>query len=363
MRFLPFLKSGRAGPSAVSRETAQSACPPAVKGTPPCLASSTTHIVCTDGRLSAAELVDTAGMAPRISVFPKYDFDELVAGTASFEQWIRDAASLGGEGIEHYDGFFRSLAPPDVDPIARLIEGSGQVTSMICFSPDFTHPDREERLRQVERQKTAIDLTVRLGARHCRTLSGQRHPGLSRAEGIAHTLEGIRRSLDYAEPRNVVLCMENHYKDGTWRYPEFAQPEDIFLEIIEQIDSPNFGVQYDPSNAFVGGFDPVRFLEKVRRRVVTMHASDRYLAPGATLDDLAKRDGSLGYASALKHGETGKGLNDYNAIFRLLAGVQFDGWISVEAGLAGLDEIARSVEFLKRKRAEHFGEARVNASP
>ena len=163
------------------------------------------------GRLSAAELMDTAGMAPRISVFPKYDFDELVAGTASFEQWIRDAASLGGEGIEHYDGFFRSLAPPDVDPIARLIEGSGQVTSMICFSPDFTHPDREERLRQVERQKTAIDLTVRLGARHCRTLSGQRHPGLSRAEGIAHTLEGIRRSLDYAEPRNVVLCMENHY--------------------------------------------------------------------------------------------------------------------------------------------------------
>ena len=52
--------------------------------------------------------------------------------------------------------------------------------------------------------------------------------------------------------------MENHYKDGTWRYPEFAQPEDIFLEIIEQIDSPYFGVQYDPSNAFVGGFDPVR---------------------------------------------------------------------------------------------------------
>jgi sugar phosphate isomerase/epimerase len=148
--------------------------------------------------------------------------------------------------------------------------------------------------------------------------------------------------------------MENHYKDGTWRYPEFAQPEDIYLEIIEQIDSPFFGVQYDPSNAFVGGFDPVTFLEKVRHRVVTMHASDRYLAPGATLDDLATGDGSLGYASALKHGETGQGLNDYDAIFRLLAGVRFAGWISVEAGLEGLDEIGRSVEFLKRKRRQFF---------
>jgi len=293
-------------------------------------------------------------MAPRISVFPKYQFDSLVSRKDSFEQWIRDAKGLGGEGIEHYDGFFRSLAPADVDPIARLIETTDQRTSMICFSPDFTHPDPDERARQVDRQKAAIDLTVRLGARHCRTLSGQRYPGLSREEGIARTLEGIRRSLEYAERRGVVLCMENHYKDGTWRYPEFAQPEDIFLEITEQIDSDHFGVQYDPSNAFVGGFDPVKFLEKVRQRVVTMHASDRYLAPGATLEDLKTADGSTGYASALKHGETGKGLNDYDAIFRILAGSQFDGWISVEAGMEGLDEIARSVEFLKKKREKYY---------
>jgi len=293
-------------------------------------------------------------MPPRISVFPKYHFDELVSGRASFEQWIRDASGLGGEGIEHYDGFFRSLAPSDVDPIVRTIEATGQSTSMVCFSPDFTHPDPVERRRQVERQKAAIDLTVRLGARHCRTLSGQRHPGLAREEGIARTVDGIRRSLEYAERHDVVLCMENHYKDGTWRYPEFAQPEDIFLEIIEQIESAHFGVQFDPSNAFVGGFDPIKFLEKVRHRVVTMHASDRYLAPGATLDDLATGDGSLGYASALKHGETGKGLNDYDAIFRLLAEAGFNGWISVEAGMEGLDEIARSVEFLKEKRATYY---------
>ena len=114
------------------------------------------------------------------------------------------------------------------------------------------------------RQKAAIDLTARLGARHCRTLSGQQFPGLTRQDGIARTLDGIRRSLEHAERRGVVLCMENHYKDGTWRYPEFAQPEEIFLEIVGQIDSPYFGVQYDPSNAFVGGYDPIRFLEKVR---------------------------------------------------------------------------------------------------
>ena len=297
-------------------------------------------------------------MPPRISLFPKCYFDDFTEGRRSYASWIRDAATLGGEGIEHYDGFFRSLAPADVDPIVRLMADTGQISSMICFSPDFTHPDADERRRQVERQKAAIDLTVWLGARHCRTLSGQRYPGLSRGEGIARTVDCIRRSLDYAAGRDVVLCLENHYKDGTWRFPEFAQPEDIFLEILERIDSPLFGVQYDPSNAVVGGFDPIRFLETVKHRVVTMHASDRYLAPGATLDDLKAADGATGYAAALKHGETGKGMNDYDAIFRILSDVDFSGWISIEDGMNGLDEIARSAEFLKNKRAQYFRDPR-----
>jgi sugar phosphate isomerase/epimerase len=52
-------------------------------------------------------------------------------------------------------------------------------------------------------------------------------------------------------------------------------------------------------------------------------------------------------------------MNDYNAIFSLLAGAGFDGWISIEDGMDGLDELARSAEFLKRKRAEFYpGSAR-----
>ena len=95
-----------------------------------------------------------------------------------------------------------------------------------------------------------------------------------------------------------MLCLENHYKDGTWRYPEFAQDEDVYLEILDRIDSPHFGVQYDPSNAIVGGYDPIAFLDKVLPRVVTMHASDRSLATGATLDDSKEADGAHGYSTS-----------------------------------------------------------------
>ncbi len=290
--------------------------------------------------------------APKISVFPKCWFDDFVRGERDYVQWIRDAARLGGEGLEHYDGFMHGEV--EIASAIAAAEATGQAVSMLCFSPDFTHPDRAERDRQVARQAAAIDLSVRLGTRYCRTLSGQRRPEVTRRQGVAWAVECIERSLDYATKRDVVLCMENHYKDSTWRYPEFAQAEDVYLEIVGRIASPHFGVQYDPSNAVVGGYDPIAFLDKVLPRVVTMHASDRSLAKGATLDDLKEADGALGYSTKLVHGETGKGLIDYDAIFSRLAAAGFAGWISVEDGMNGLDEIARSVEFLKAMRARYY---------
>src|SRR5688572_24631139 len=98
------------------------------------------------------------GTQPRISVFPKCYFDLLVRGEMDYSSWIRDAATLGGEGVEHYDAFFRSYGAADVDPIVDVMRATNQVSSMLCFSPDFTHPDADERARQVERQKAAIDL-------------------------------------------------------------------------------------------------------------------------------------------------------------------------------------------------------------
>jgi len=56
----------------------------------------------------------------------------------------------------------------------------------------------------------------------------------------------------------------------------------------------------------------VALLEAVADRVVSMHASDRYLEPGASLAISAERR-HPGYSPHLRHGVTGKGLNDYDA--------------------------------------------------
>lgn len=104
----------------------------------------------------------------------------------------------------------------------------------------------------------------------------------------------------------------------------------------------------------MAGDDPIALLREVAPRVVSMHASDRYLAESATLDALKQSDGTLGYSPNLRHGVTGKGLNDYGAIFSILKSVGYVRWISTEDGMNGMDEMRESLEFLHAMRAKHF---------
>ena len=284
----------------------------------------------------------------KLSAFPKCFMDPIVIDhTMSVFDWIDMAADLPVDGLEMYGGFFESLESAYLEKVRAAIERRNFEMPMLCCSADFTKPDAEERRREIAHEKRMIDATVTLGGRFCRVLSGQRRPEVSRAQGVQWVVECIRECADYAGEKGVVLAMENHYKDNYWQFPEFAQKQDVFLEIVNQIDPANFGVQYDPSNTLLAGEDPISLLEQVKHRVVTMHASDRYLKPGHTLEELQQVEDSLGYAAILSHGVIGRGLNDYPRIFHILHAAGYKGWVSIEDGVNGLEEIRASAEFLR----------------
>jgi len=297
----------------------------------------------------------------KISAFPKCYLDRIAgARTMTVFDWIDMARSLDADGLEMYDGFFTSLEPVYLDRVGAAIRGAGFAMPMLCCSPDFTNPDPDGRKRALDREVEMIRVCRRLGGPKsvCRVLSGQRYPEVGREQGVARVVEAITKLLPVARENDVMLGMENHYKDGFWKYPEFAQKKDVFLEIVNAIsDREYFGVQYDPSNAVVAGDDPVELLRAVAGRVVSMHASDRYLAEGTTIDQLRQSDGMLGYSPNLRHGVTGKGLNDYDSIFRILADHRYKGWISIEDGMNGLGEMAESLAFLRTMSKKYFSEA------
>lgn len=292
----------------------------------------------------------------QLAAFPKCYLDDIIVHKSmTLFDWIEKAGQLGVDGLEMHNLFFEGKDESYLDEVRRKCTGLKLTIPMMCFSPDFTQPDPQKRLEELEKQKQAIDLTVQLGGRFCRTLSGQNRPGLDRKKAVGWCVEMIREAVAYAEDRGITINIENHYKDGYWEYPEFALQSEVFLEIIEQIDSPFFGVNFDPSNTIVAGEDPLELLQEIKSRVVSMHASDRYLK-GGNLMDLRKLelDPVYGYAKSIQHGVIGKGLNDYDAIFRILKEADFDGWISIEDGMNGMDELHQSSEFLKGKIKQYF---------
>ena len=291
---------------------------------------------------------------PQLAVFPKAYMDDLcVHGSMSLRQWIEKAATLDVDGLEMYTGILDLQDPARWREARQIAADHNLSIPMLCASPDFTHPDPAFRQQQVDLEKGWIDMTAALGGQYCRVLSGQRRPEVSREDGIRFAAESIEACIPHAQAAGVTLILENHYKDNYWQFPEFAQFTDVFCDLVEAIRTPGFGVNYDPSNTILAGEDPLELLRRVKHRVVTMHASDRYLADG-TIDDLRKEEDSVGYAKRLRHGEIGKGMNDYDAIFTELRSVGFNGWISIEDGVDGFDQLERSVAFLRLKMNQHW---------
>lgn len=298
---------------------------------------------------------------PPLAVFPKGFFDALVARRMSLWEWIDLAGTLDVEGIELYPHFFEDFETATLARVRREARARGLEIPMMCNSPDFTQPDPAERAREVERTRCMIEVTAELGGRYCRVLSGQNRPGLREDEALKWVVDCLWALVPHAERAGVVLCMENHYKDGLWEYPEFAQSHRRYLAILDAVDSPWLKAQYDPSNAVVAGEDPYELLERVLPRLATMQASDRYLE-GGTIEDLRRmaRDPQHGYARIVRHGVIGQGLNDFDRIFRTLARAGYSGWVSIEDGDGptveeGMGNLRQSVRFLREKFARHFG--------
>ena len=293
---------------------------------------------------------------PKLAVFPKAYMNALCKdGSMKLKEWITLASKLDVQGLEWYAEFIEMKDQSKWSEFRKMVDDIGKEIPMMCCSPDFTHPNLKFRNNEINKQKKWIDMTKALGGKYCRVLSGQRRPGLTIEEGIKYASESIIDCLSYAKDRGITLILENHYKDDFWEYPEFAQKKQIFKLLVDSIDHPNFGVNFDPSNAFLAGEDPLELLYEISDRVITMHASDRYLKFG-TIADLRKQENkkNMGYAKMLSHGEIGKGMNNYDLIFKELNRVGFNNWISIEDGIDGFDQLKRSVDFLNNKISEYW---------
>src|SRR5690349_11124888 len=121
---------------------------------------------------------------PKLAAFPKAYIHALCKdGTVTISEWIQLASKLEIDGLEWYSGFLEMQDKSKWAGFRKEVEATGKTIPMMCCSPDFTHPDKAFRDKEIAKQKEWIEMTYILGGKYCRVLSGQRRPELSIDEG------------------------------------------------------------------------------------------------------------------------------------------------------------------------------------
>jgi sugar phosphate isomerase/epimerase len=232
-------------------------------------------------------------------------------------------------------------SPSALSAVRRQVADQGMSVAMLTSYPDFTHPDREQREREVDLEQEVVEVAARLGAQMVRVTAGQAHPETGRAEGIGWAIQGLCQLAQRTRGSGVTLVYENHAKPGAWQYTDFSQPPEIFLDIVRGTAGEELAVNFDTGNAAAFAEDPVALLNQVIDRVASVHASDT-----------AER-------GRLRHVLLGTGVTPFEAIFDRLLQAGWDRWVCMEEasyqGRAGIEAAARFVRETWRSRQAQRG--------
>ncbi len=116
-----------------------------------------------------------------------------------------------------------------------------------------------------------------------------------------------------------------------------ANPEPV-IGSHNLVSSPSVGANFDTGNAYLGGIDPLAWLERIKHRLVHMHAKDI-----SVLQSESERGKVMGTPVGCASGD---GAIDWGRVVAILRSIPQDIVLSVECGT--LEQAARSVEHLRK---------------
>lgn len=254
----------------------------------------------------------------------------------SFEQGVAFAAELGYEYIEpmvHWGRellsearYFHSVSMLD-DPfrIRDCVEKHGLKLSALSSHSQLSKPEIA-----VEYLKQAARFAKEAGAPIINTHEGHKQTWTTAEEDFVLIKYSIKEAVKVCERRGIKIGLETHQT--------YSLSLDGYDRILNLVDSPCVGANFDTGNAYLGGLEPCDWLERVKNRVIHMHAKDISFEQSA-----AERGKVMGTAVGCACGE---GCVDWERIVAILKSVPQDVVMSVECGT--MDQAARSIDYLRK---------------
>lgn len=252
-----------------------------------------------------------------------------------FEWGVEKAAEFGYEYVEpmvHWGrellseaGYFHSVSMLD-DPLRlrRACEAAGIKMSGLSAHTPLCKPEIS-----TEYLKQAIRFAAECGAPVVNTDEGPKPRWTTSDEDHVLMRYVLQEAALVAEPRGILIGLEPHQ--------QYSKTPDGLDRIEALVDSPAIGINFDTGNSYLCGHDPIAWLERVKDRLVHLHAKE---IPGTQAE--AERGKVTGTAVGCACGE---GVIDWEAVVRVLKTAPRDIVMSVECGT--VEEAERSIAYLK----------------
>jgi sugar phosphate isomerase/epimerase len=253
-----------------------------------------------------------------------------------FEWGVDKAAELGythvepmvhlGRELLSEAGYFHSVSMYD-DPlrIKRACEGAGVKLSGLSSHTPLCKPEIG-----AEYLKQAVRFAAECGAPVINTDEGPKPKWTTEAEDFVLMRYTLKEAAQLAEPRGILIGLECHQ--------QYSKHPDGLDRIYRLVKSPSIGINFDTGNAFLCGHDPYRWLKRVVKRLVHLHAKD--ISVQQSGQERGKVTGTpVGCAC-------GDGVIDWARVIRIIReGCPRDIVLSVECGT--VDQAERSIKHLK----------------
>ena len=134
--------------------------------------------------------------------------------------------------------------------------------------PSFVEVDPDYRRERVEYTLAALDTAADLGVNHISTEPGGPIPeGKTREWAMDVYVEGLQEVLDHAEEVGVDVLVE----------PEpdlLIQQSDEFLDLLNRVDHPRLGCNFDSGHFFCVGEDPAALVAELAPHTEHYHLED-----------------------------------------------------------------------------------------
>jgi sugar phosphate isomerase/epimerase len=181
----------------------------------------------------------------------------------------------------------------------------------------------EDQQRRVEHVSKVLTLSFDLGPRIVVVQAGQVPEDLESPAGRVMT-ESVAALARHGDRVGATLALETGLESG-----------EALAAFLGRFDTGALGVNLDPANLLMHGFNPVAAVGALRGRIVHSHAKD------------ARR---VSASRAAAEVPLGHGDIDWLVLLESLAEVEYRGWLTVEreSGENRLADVTAGVTFLRR---------------